>query len=299
MKIVNIFSNGQHIPTLPAIDMLIWAAGLAAWKQLGYALKIYCEPHNLEFLDYWRLRDFYDEVDTSLLPDNEQIAKVDGKRFWSARKAEVLRSEIALGNDSVVADTDIIMFAPLPTDYDLLVWSDEPRTTNGGTIYLDWKQISTPPKYVMKRFVRVCKDAYNCGVLHFKDTHLYELWAQEYYRFVIGNPCKSAVDYGNNVFACNSEQRILRACADYMEARVAKVMPEKKQGLSAAGNHYYWLRAVWRNLPRIQNDVLRLWLTHQLKVLRDLAFKLLEPYPQTLERFESMEYFQKELTSYQ
>ena len=100
----------------------------------------------------------------------------------------------------------------------------------------------------MPGFIKKEKDAYNCGIMWFKDPDLYKFYYEQYLRFALNNPCEitGVPEYGNNLFACNGEQRILKACLTQKKAKVGMVMPEKKFGLSEQGNHYYWFRAAWR-----------------------------------------------------
>lgn len=249
MIIFNTFTNAKHIKKLPEIDVLIWLASLIQYKSLGYSLKLYCLDSDIEFLKQENLYDLYDEIDTEFFKTNETLPKLNGEKFWSSRKLEAIYHEICeLKSGAIYSDTDIIMFKPIDTNCDAVVWSPEPRYSGQNTIYVDWKHLSKPKGYKMPDFIKREKDAYNCGIMWFKDPELYKFYREQYLRFALSNPCEvtGVPEYGNNLFACNGEQRILKACLTQKKAKVGMIMPEKKFGLSENGNHYYWFRAAWR-----------------------------------------------------
>jgi hypothetical protein len=143
----------------------------------------------------------------------------------------------------------------------------------------------------MPEFIKKEKDAYNCGIMWFKDPDLYKFYREQYLRFALNNPCeiKDVPEYGNNLFACNGEQRILKACLTQKKAKIGMIMPEKKFGLSTNGNHYYWFRAAWRmsgefdlNYKKNPNYDRLLGCFRCLNDLVDMCFKIIGVYNITL-----------------
>lgn len=252
MIIFNTFTNAQHIKSLPDIDILMWLTSLIQYKNLGYRLKLYCLPSDIQFLKDEHLYGLYDEIDTEFFVRNTVLDKINGEKFWSSRKIEAIHHELCeLKSGAIYSDTDILMFKPLDLNCDALVWSPELVYNKQKTIYVSWDNISKPKDYVMPQYIKDCSDAYNCGILWFKDPEIFKEYRQQYLDFVLDNPCelKNTPEYDNNIFACNAEQRILKAVLTKKEANVGKIMPEKRFGLSMNGNHYYWFRTCWRYNP--------------------------------------------------
>ena len=50
MRIIQNFSSGKHIKTLPVTDILIWYVGLLSLKQDNHILKLYCKESDVPFL---------------------------------------------------------------------------------------------------------------------------------------------------------------------------------------------------------------------------------------------------------
>ena len=252
VTVFNNFTSGTRTK-YPKIDILIWMASLVMYKSFGYRTKLYCTEEDIGFLKDNRLYGLYDEIDTQTLATEakEALSKVDGKRFWSTRKFECMRHEwLVLGNrDSVYSDTDVLMKKSFDLSGDALAWSPEERKKK--TIYVPWGDLSSPPGYDMPEYIRKTDDAYNCGVLWFKEPDVFRRWYEAYHAWADGNPCLISPDIKdghNNLFACNGEQRILKAVLDDAKADVRCVMPVSGRGLSEAGDHWYWYRVVWRLL---------------------------------------------------
>ena len=251
----------QRYKEFPEWDILIWATALVRYKFFGYTLKLYCLESDFEFLKKWHLYDLYDIIDTELLKDNEQLNKIDNKRFWSSRKIEAMYHELFdLNEEAIYVDIDILMRQPFDiSNCDALLWSPEPRnivkdqygnTDWTQTIYLPWRYISKPNNYKMPEYILNTADAYNCGVWYFKNKEVFKEYRKQYYDFAINNPCEikhmdqSIVN--NEVFACNCEQRIIKAVLTYYHQNVKTVMPHKATGLCNEGYHFFWYRANWR-----------------------------------------------------
>lgn len=251
VTVFNNFSSMTRSATMPKLDVLMWIAGLCRCKSFGYRTKLYCAESDIPFLKENRLFGLYDEIDSETLEGeaSEALAKVNGKRFWSTRKFECMRHEwLVLGNsDSVYSDTDVLMKRPFDLSGDALAWSPEERKKK--TIYVPWGDLSSPPGYEMPDFVAKTDDAYNCGVLWFRYAGTFRKWYDAYHAWADGNPCLISPDIKdghNNLFACNGEQRILKAVLDDTKADVRCVMPESGRGLSEFGYHWYWYRVIWK-----------------------------------------------------
>ena len=262
MVIFNTFSNGKRYNDMPETDIIIWCASLIRYKGFGYKTKIFCLESDLEFLKHYHLFELYDEIDTTLLKDNEQLSKIDESIFWSSRKIEAMYHQLfTLNEPSIYVDTDILMRKPYDLSGDCLVWSPETRIIvelpNGEidwtkTIYPSWKFLSKPEGYVMPDYIKQTPDAYNCGVWFFKNKEVFKKYREEYYKFCIGNPgiikhSKNKV-FNNAMFPCNAEQRILKAVLTEENQKVNCVMPIKAKGLCEKGMHYFWYRVSWRKM---------------------------------------------------
>lgn len=194
----------------------------------------------------------YDEIDTEVLVDNQQLAKVNEDIFWACRKMEAIKHEFELGEGFFYSDTDILLYKPLSFEYDLIVWSPEERVPNA-SIYLDWQFISTPPNYIMPDWLQKTEDAFNCGIIYFKDKEKFLEYRQHFYNFVIDNPgdvdragCSLINDRNViNIPMCNAEQRILKGFAIKEQLDFYTIKPTKGRGLSPNGDHYFWYRAAW------------------------------------------------------
>ena len=251
VTVFNNFTSGARTK-YPKIDILIWLAGLVMYKSFGYRTKLYCTEEDIGFLKDNRLYDLYDEIDTQTLATEakEALSKVDGKRFWSTRKLECMRHEwLVLGNaDSVYSDVDVVMRKPFSLEgIDALTWS--PEVHKKVSIYIDWSLMTSPAGYERPEWMAKCDDAYNCGVVWFRDKEMFEEWYREYHRWADGNMCfvsPDVTDQQNNLFACNGEQRILKAVLDHRGAKVGCVMDPQGKGLCEDGSHWYWFRVIWR-----------------------------------------------------
>lgn len=251
VTVFNNFTSGTRTK-YPKIDILIWLASLVMYKSFRYRTKLYCTEGDIGFLKDNRLYDLYDEIDTQTLATEakEALSKVDGKRFWSTRKLECMRHEwLVLGNaDSVYSDVDVVMKRPFSLEgIDALTWS--PEVHKQVSIYIDWSLMTSPAGYERPKWLAKCDDAYNCGVVWFRDKGAFMEWYREYHRWADGNMCfisPDATDQQNNLFACNGEQRILKAVLDHRGAKVGCVMDPQGKGLCEAGSHWYWYRVIWR-----------------------------------------------------
>lgn len=305
MIIFNTFSNGKRYATMPETDILIWCASLIKYKNFGYTTKLFCLEEDIPFLKQYHLYELYDQIDTTLLKDNEQLAKIDESIFWSSRKIEAMYHQLfTLNEPAIYVDTDIIMRVPYNLSHDVLVWSPEPRIVkflpNGEvdwscTIYPSWKFLSKPEDYRMEEYIQQTPDAYNCGVWFFKDREVFKKYREEYYKFCIGNPGKikhvKKNFFNNAIFPCNAEQRILKAVLTHEEQDVGFVMPQKAKGICNDGCHYFWYRVGWRQMNKkgVQptEDILSVlnW------TLMECLFTL-KTYPQIYEFYSSLPWLQ-------
>lgn len=253
MKVIQVCSNRKKVKNIPQVDILLWAASICAYKNLGYKVKLYCAEGDLDFLYENHLYELYDEVDSILLTNNEQLAKVDENIFWACRKIEAIWNEFDLGEEFFYSDNDILMFNPIDFNYDLVIWSPENHASSG-SIYIDWQYLGKPQGYALPEWLINVNDAYNCGILYFRSKALYADYRNEFYKYVIGN--KGTVDFAGerllnnynviNVQMCNAEQRILKGWANYRNLSVGMIMTSKSRGLCPYGHHYFWYRAAWR-----------------------------------------------------
>lgn len=258
MIVFNTFTNYQRVKQLPEMDILIWTVGLLRYKQLGYNTKLFCTKADMPFIKKWHLYELYDMIDADLFERNEMLQKIDNAHFWSTRKIEAMHWQMSvLDEPAIYSDTDIIMRSRFDLSHDALMWSPESWNTNEGQVYVPWRNLSKPEGYKMPQHIVDTKDAYNCGVWWFKDKGMFEEYRKEYYDFCIGNPCKikhrnrDDVDdliTNNSVWACNAEQRILKAVLDHHKQDVACVMPARGKGWSKQGVHYFFYRISWKYL---------------------------------------------------
>ena len=277
MKILQNFSSKKHIKELPITDILIWYLGTSRLKGYGHTLKLYCEEKDLDFLKEWGLFDLYDEVDTEFLSNNELFEIINQENFWSIRKIECINHEYEISEEPFIyMDTDIVMNMPVHMAGDLLVWSPEQKQE----IYVPWECLSAPYDYVMPEYIYKMDKAYNCGILGFKSKELFDLYRKEYLTFVINNPCitfdlEATEETIRNIWACNAEQRILRAVANNNKWGVYTIMPTQIPGACNAGIHYYLCRAFWRQLNKneLNDDAREYWigiLNDQIRLLMSI-----------------------------
>lgn len=196
----------------------------------------------------------YTEIDDTFLASNKLIngKSINGENFWSVRKIECIKNEFEVSDEPFIyMDTDIIMNQPFQLDntVDLLVWSPETQEK----IYIPWTHLSVPKGYVMPRYIYETEGAYNCGVLYFKDKKIFSEYRKQYLAYTINNPCETsgvsaAPSVIHNIWACNAEQRILKAISNACNLNVNYIMPEQGIGACAAGIHYYCFRGCWRLL---------------------------------------------------
>lgn len=301
MTIVQNFSSLKKQKFYPETDILIWAASLCRYKSFGYKIKLYCSEKDFLFLKKYHLYELYDEIDTTFMIKYEKKNDINDAKFWSNRKLEVLYNEyFVLGNsDFIYSDTDVLMNEPFNiTDCDAMVWSPEPRIIKrdifgniiwASTIYPPWKYISVPTGYIMPDYIENTDDAYNCGIMYFKNRKVFLKYYREYRRFALNNPCyiDDNIDIGHvnsNIFACNSEQRILKAVLTNLDQKVKPIMPEREYGLSRQGYHFYLFRIGWRNLndnipqPDIVYKVLNVAIHESLNILKELNKEVYEFY---------------------
>lgn len=258
MIVFNTFTNYKRIKKLPEVDILIWTTCLLRYKQLGYKTKLFCTKKDLEFIKEWHLYELYDCIDVDLFENNEMVSKIDEEHFWSSRKIEAMYYQLnVLEEPSIYTDVDIIMRASFDTTGDVLVWSPEEWNTNEGQVYVPWRNLSKPHNYRMPQYIIDTKDAYNCGVWYFKDKEVFNKYRDEYYAFCLNNPCeikhrnRDDVDdliTNNSVWACNAEQRILKAVLTHENQDVRFVMQERKKGWSKQGVHFFFYRISWKYL---------------------------------------------------
>lgn len=297
MTIINIFSSLKRFDNYPETDILIWAAALSKYKSFGYNTKIYCMPNDLFFLAEYKLLQLYDEVDTDFLQLYELNKKVDDNIFWSDRKIEILHHEFfdLKNTDFIYTDTDVFMNIAFDiSDCDVLFWSPEPRLVkfkdNGDinwdtTIYPDWKFISKPRNYKMPQYIKEIDDAYNCGVMYFKNPNIFKIYYKEYYKFTINNPCtvENGFTYNKSLFPCNAEQRILKAIITNTHQKVKFIMPEKLNGICKEGYHFFWFRTAWSNMNKYQvlpiaYVMLNTAIYESLQTLKTNCFEIYEFY---------------------
>lgn len=258
MIVFNCFSTMKRYGSMPLTDILIWTTSLIRLKSMQYVTKLYCDKSSHEFLDKWHLRQLYDIIDDEFYEqDKEKIESVDSRYFWSTRKIEAMHHELELGNDSIYSDTDIIMRKPFDLSGDFLCWCPEEGSIENNSIYVPWRNLSKPLGYMMPKWMLETKDAYNGGIWWFKNKDVYEEYRTEYYRFAVNNPCKikhtnrddvSDLITNNNVWACNGEQRVLKAVLDHNNQEVKFIMDERKKGWSKDAVHFFHYRIAWRYL---------------------------------------------------
>lgn len=258
MKIIQNFTSNKHYQNIPIIDILIWSCGLNNLKVFKHKLKLYCKSSDIKFLKDWGLFDFYDEIDTSFLETFEST--VNETNFWSIRKLACIEHEFDISAEPFIyMDTDIIMNIPLSNPSDLLVWGLEPQRG----VYLSWEHYSLPYGYSLPDWLKNTHDAYNCGVLAFKNKEFFNLYLKEFYKFTEGNVCllsesaeKTFLDSEKRaIWACTAEQRILKGLAEKLNWDVTAVNTEAHEHMSESGIHYYILRNNWRQL-RDRSDFL-------------------------------------------
>lgn len=251
MKIIQNFSSKKHVKSMPITDILIWYVGLLKLKELGYTLKLYCEEKDFIFLKEWGLYKFYNEFDTTFLASDSIIDQVDGENFWSIRKIECIDHEFQVSKEPFIyLDTDIFLNVPILPQGNLIVWSPE----NPCPIYPDWSCLSLPPNYILPDYVKPINDAFNAGLLYFSSYDLFKEYRKLYLDFVIDNPCKAhdlEVDTDEeirNVWACNAEQRLLKAFAVHNNLQVFTVLERQDFGANDLGIHFYYYRKAWKML---------------------------------------------------
>lgn len=248
--------------SMPLVDILIWTTSLICYRQMRYVTKLYCGKGDLKFLKDYKLDSLYDIVDDELFDNSDIIPQVDPVRFWSTRKIEAMHHQICvLKQPAVYSDTDIIMRQPFNLSGDALMWCPESNNQDRCTIYVPWRNLSKPEGYRMPDYVLQEKSAYNCGIWWFKNPDVFEEYRKEYYGFTIGNPCKiklhksrddvKDLESNNNVWACNAEQRILKAVLSHRNQDVRCITPNKGNGWTKEAVHYFHYRVAWRY---IDND---------------------------------------------
>lgn len=303
MLVIQNFSNLKHQKKFYETEILIWATGLLKYKSFGYKTKLYCTEEEIPFLKEWGLYDLYDEIDSTFF--NSWICnlgQVNEERFWSTRKIEALYHElIQLENKEPViySDTDIIMEKPFNIeDQDCLFWSPEHWEDDvEGNVYVNWDILSKPMGYELPEYLKKVMDAYNCGILYFRDPKVFEEYRAEYFTFVIGNPCElipqEGMDYDyedlkkrNNVWACNAEQRILRGVIEQLGLKPAFVMDTKKDGVCENGIHYFIYRMCWKELDKYFFPPVR-WLEVLNDTVRNSLQFMHDNYPEKYEFWNS------------
>lgn len=236
------------------MDILIWYIGLTKLRNFGYEIKLYCEKKDLDLLRRWGLLDLYTEIDDTFMSSdfiiNNEI--INGTYFWSKRKIECIKHEFEINTGPFIyMDTDIILngLFNIDTETDLIAWSPETQEK----IYIPWNHLSIPKGYKMPEYIYKTEGAYNCGVLYFKTKQQFLDYRKQYINYTMGNPCETrgvtAWDETiRNIWACNAEQRILKAVADHENWNVKLIMDKQAPGACDFGIHYYYLRGFWRLL---------------------------------------------------
>lgn len=280
MRIIQNFSSGKHIKTLPVTDILIWYVGLLSLKQDNHILKLYCKESDVPFLKKWGLFELYDEFDFETL--ETFVPTIDETNFWSVRKLECIRHEFEVSTETFIyMDTDIIMQAPISFDKDVIVWSPETKSL----VYLPWVDFSFPPNYKLPEWLATTDTAYNCGILGFKQKQVFDQYLAEYYNFTTNNPCKlynlklNRPDELRCIWACNAEQRILKGLCSYLNLAINYIMDTPEVGISPQGIHFYILRHNWRRIALLtelkQTDLLK----PTVELLNKYLLNLLENLP--------------------
>lgn len=278
MKLIQNFSSLKKDVKMKITDILIWKVGLKQYKKLGYYIKLYCEETDLDFLKYWGLYEYFDEFDISFLSNNRLLKKINQTHFWSSRKIECIKHEFDISNDPFIySDTDIIMEEVIPYEsYDFIAWSPEDEIS----IYPEWKYLSVPLGYKMPKFIQDTRWALNAGIIYFKNKENFYFYRKCYLDFILNNPCviyDSIGDYATfkNVWACNSEQRILKAVKTYLNLKTLYIMGEQSDGSCSSGIHYFYYRAGWRIASledKLEKDLKERW----IKFLNEEIIRLLD-----------------------
>lgn len=257
MYVINNFSN-QKYSKLSDLDKLVWLISVMHYKSLGYTTKLYCFPEDIEFLKNTPIHQYYDEIDTATFLEDQSLKTVNTEKFWFWRKIVAIENEFKLGNDFFYSDTDVVLTKKLDlTDCDLLVWwkedQDKKNWKKTASVYVDWNTLSMPKNYKMPKYIRKTKrDNYNAGLLWFKEKSTFDLWKKDMLDFMTANPCKfiKTPEYCiNAVWACNTEQRILKGVADHLKLNV-KAFDENiySRGVTSGGAHLFYWRSKWRFL---------------------------------------------------
>lgn len=146
------------------------------------------------------------------------------------------------------------MWEAFDVSKDTLFWSPEEWNTDEGQIYVSWDNLSTPPNYHMPDYIKKTADAVNCGIMYFKNKKAFLEYRKQYYDFALDNPCEilrqkeDAVEdlvTNNSVWACNAEQRILKAVMVHSKQEINYVMPDRKKGIGDKGAHFFFYRIAW------------------------------------------------------
>lgn len=251
MKIIQNFSSKKHIKSMPVIDILIWYIGLFKLREFGYTIKLYCEEKDFIFLKKWGLYKFFDEFDTTFIPSDPIISQVNGENFWSIRKIECIDHEFQVSTEPFIyLDTDIILNIPIKFYGDLMIWSPE----DPSPIYPDWQCLSTPQNKPIPDYAKNINDAFNTGLFYFYSYELFSEYRKIYLDFVIDNPCIAhdlAINNAEeirNIWACNAEQRLLKAFAIKNNLQVYTMLERQDFGANDYGIHFYYYRKAWKAL---------------------------------------------------
>lgn len=251
--IFNTCSTKLSKNTLSNLELLVWYCSIISYKNNGYKLKLYCRNEDINYLKKEFLYDLYDEIDCTTLSSSENkaiISKINMKKFWSTLKLLAIDHELNINSKSIYSDTDIISFKPydIKQDTTLLVWGEEKIDK----IYDKFKDLSVPDGYIRKQFIEDTKSAFNCGVLYFKYIDFFKEYFKEYLDFTKNNPCimskeNTKNDIFNNFFACNAEQKILKAIYDKNKEQCVQKIEEKENTCGIVSNafHLYRFKILW------------------------------------------------------
>ena len=184
-------------------DVLVWKLSVIENKKLGFTTVLYTTWADREFINFYNLNKYYDEINYIDLPYGVNLYY-----FWACAKFKAIEEEIKRGLEFFIVDTDLVFMnndIVKKLDQNNLFWLDNEPAKN----YSKLTDLTVPKgfkyPYYFSQFIRPI----NTAILRIKNNEIYKTWLDVAYRFMTNNPCKILDGKTNPTYMVTVEQRFV------------------------------------------------------------------------------------------
>lgn len=206
--------------------MLVWILSALKWKQYGNTMVMYTDSETLNNMKLYGIDTLYDEINTSVLDNEENYKDIDLYCFWAMPKILAYKHEaLELGNDVVMSDMDVVPMSDISRFWrncNVAVWSNK-EYIEFKSIYPNINELPIPDGYKFPKWFTGNAKPLNTGIIHINDKKIIETYIDEILKMATNN--HKGKECPNWVTMCNAEQRTLGELIKYNNLSYQVVQP--------------------------------------------------------------------------